>query len=606
MPNHRLALLFLVLLMPSVLMAQPIGTTFLENVSPAEGLYGRLLGSEGKGYVGVPVAAGYDLDLDGHMDYAMASMQANPQGRIRAGLVYLVFGDGKAAGVIDTANPHPRILEIHGDQRQESTGSEIWMAEITGDDYGDLLICRQNFTPDATRIGAGALTIIPGSPQLRTLAANGTVLDLRNPPEDLTLITIIGANAYSRLCIWARNGDITGDGIDDLAIGADQEANGSDTHGGAVYLLRGGDWLLTSDDIDLADFGTVAAGKLARVRPSRVLGDTNTDHYHFGATVQMADLDGDKVVEMIAAAALNRAGASLAPLGGVSGSTHSGGGTPSTFGLPDRGTVYVAWADNFAGNWEPAPDIVVGEGPGTSTIISGGINAEDNPGPDNADFGEEILGGLDYDNNGTIDLFVGDLTADGFDSVTRSDAGLGHIIYDFASLKGLEFDLDAPPEDFQMASFLGPVPNAIAGDTALHGDFNADGIDDLAFSSPKDSPFGVANAGTLHILLGKNGKWPVFSDLRPANYPSSADVQIHEIYGGSGTGGSGGGDILCYSAASGDMTGDGRVDLIINEMIGDGSDPDDFDAGNLIIIDSMILFNGQVVLKDGFESSGPD
>ena len=606
MPSRRLLFAFVALMLPSVLMAQPVGTTFLENVSPQEGLYGRLLGSAGKGYTGVPVAGGYDLDGDGFNDYSMAAMQASPLGRSRAGQVFVVFGDGKAAGVIDTAAEHPRVLEVFGDGRQESTGSEIWMAEITGDEYGDLLICRQNYTPDESRIGAGALTIIPGSPELRTLAANGTALDLRSPPENLAMITIIGANAYSRLCIWARNGDITGDGIEDLAIGADQEFNGDDKHGGAVYLLRGGDWLLTAADIDLAEFGTVAPGKLARVRPSLIRDDIVTEHYHFGATVQVADLDGDEVAELIAAAALNRSGASLAPLGGTSGNTHSGGGTPSKEGEPQRGTVYIAWADNFEGTWIPAPDFVVNEGPGTSTIISGGINDSNNPGPENDDFGEEILGGLDYDHDGTIDLFVGDLTADGYAAIYRPNAGLGHVIYNVAGLKGQEFDLDAPPNGFEIASFLGPMSGAIAGDTALHGDFSADGIDDLALSSPMDSPFGETNAGTLHIMMGKNGKWPVFSDLQPNSFPSSADVQIHEIYGGSGGGGAGGGDVLCYSAASGDMTGDGRIDLIVNEMQGDGSDPSAVDAGNTIIIDSLILFEGQEVLTDGFEAIGPN
>ena len=262
--------------------------------------------------------------------------------------------------------------------------------------------------------------------------------------------------------------------------------------------------------------------------------------------------------------------------------------------------MYIAWDDNLTGTWIPAPDFIIDAGIGSYSIINGGSNSAENPGPQNNAFGEEILGGLDYDNNATIDLFVGDLTAEGYISEIRSNAGLAHVIYDAANqLKGKEIELNTPPGDFSMATFLGPKSGAIAGDTALHGDFNDDGIADLAFSSPMDSPFGVTNAGTLHIVLGKTGKWPVFSDLEPGNFPSSADVQIHEIYGGSGGGGGGGGDVLCYSAASGDMTNDGVIDLIVNEMQGDGSSTED--AGNLLIIDSRILFNGQQVFHDGFE-----
>ncbi len=559
--SYRFTLsIFLLLNLPVTLLAQPIGTTDLSEVTPTDGLYRRLLGSVGEGQSGVPVAGGFDLDKDGKMDYAMAAMRASPQSRFRAGQVFLVFGDNKAIGVVDTAMDDPRILEIHGDQPQENAGSEIWMADVTGNGFGDLIICRQNYSPDGNRIGAGAMTLIPANPILRTMAAEGTILDLRDPPENLPILNIVGAMAGSRLCIWARNGDVTGDGIDDLAIGADQETTDGDEHAGAVYLVRGGAWLETSGDIDLAEFGTTAAGNIARIRPRIIGDDSDTAHYHFGATLQVADLDGNNQSEVIAAAALNRSGAGLAPAGGTA---HASGGT-------DNGTVFIAWGDNFTGNWIPAPDFVVDAGSGSHSIING-YNSTVNPDLRTHAFGEEILGGLDYDNSGSIDLFVGNLTADGYQNILRSNAGLAHVIYDAETLKGKEIELNSPPEDFSMASFLGPVSGAIAGDTALHGDFNDDGIADLAFSSPMDSPNGVTNAGTLHILLGKTGKWPVFSDLQPGNFPSSSDVQIHEIYGDSGLGGGGGGDVLCYSAASGDMTRDGVVDLIVNEMQGDGS-----------------------------------
>ncbi len=216
-------------------------------------------------------------------------------------------------------------------------------------------------------------------------------------------------------------------------------------------------------------------------------------------------------------------------------------------------------------------------------------------------FGEELLGGKDYDNDGKADLFVGDLTADGTGGVARTNAGLGHVIYDIASLKGASFDLSFPPPGFSMATFIGPTAGSIAADTAMHGDFNGDGIDDLAFSSPTDDPMNRTNAGTLHILLGQNGVWPVLSDLAPGpNYPSTG-IKIVEIYGAKGSVGSNTGDILCYSGADGDINGDGITDLIMNEMEGDGSSA--VDVGNLLIFDSATLFdiNTDVVFQDSFE-----
>ncbi|GAG77141.1 unnamed protein product, partial [marine sediment metagenome] len=64
-------------------------------------------------------------------------------------------------------------------------------------------------------------------------------------------------------------------------------------------------------------------------------------------------------------------------------------------------------------------------------------------------------------------------------------------------------------------------------------------------------------------------------------------------------GGGGGGDVLCYSAASGDMNNDGVIDLIVNEMQGDGSSV--ADVGNLLIINSRKIFAEKALFKDGFE-----
>jgi len=558
--------------------AQPVAVVDLAEVDPDQGRIERVHGSAGDGAVGVPVAGGYDLDGDGHADTAFAAMLASPLGRDRAGQVFVVFGDGIIGGTADTAQSDPDILTFFGDRVQENAGSEIWIDDVTGDGLGDLLICRQNFSPDdGSRIGAGALTIVPGQSSLRSRAGLHQPLDLRALPAELGASTLLGAQAGERLGIWVRTGDVTGDGIADIVVGADRRDEDGAVDSGTAYVLRGGSHLVGAGNIDLAGFGASAlVGNIARIRPP-----PGSNEFHFGATVQIADLDGNGRAEVLAAAALNRAGAALAPLGG------SGNGSG---GAPD-GSVYIAWDDNFAGAWLPAPDFVVGEGPGSATVINGAS--------DNTTFGEELLGGLDYDHDGKADLFVGDLTAGGWAGVNRSVAGTAHVIYDAAGLKGLDFDLDAPPASFAMATLLGPISGAIAGDTALQGDFDGDGIADLAFSSPHAAPFGRVNAGTLHVLLGKPGRWPEFSDLAAGAFPDAAGVAIHEIHGAFGNTAGNTGDTLAYSAAAGDQNGDGVADLIINEMTGDGLAPGTVDVGNLVLIDGLATLAR--IFADGFE-----
>lgn len=545
----------------------------------------RVSGSNNDGSSGVPIAGGFDCDADGFADYAMGAFQADPcdpprlgcsdpgGARDGAGAVHLVFGTGVIAGSVDTAGlpvmPAQR-LEIAGDQAREAAGSEIWMDDVTGDGVGDLLIARQNYTPGAGRIGAGALTILVGGPELRTYANALQPLDLRSPPQSLTITNIVGAQFQDRVGIWMRTGDVTGDGIADIAVGADQASGSGQNHHGQVYVIRGGMHLDANQTVDLTNFpaaagGTILAGHIARIVPP-----PGSNEFHLGATVQIADLDGNGRAEVIAAAALNRSGAALGPAGGSGG--HASGGSVN-------GSVYIAWDDNFpAGLWAVGYEIDLAAPPGTRTIIDGAAV--------NQSFGEEILGGLDYDHDRAADLFVGDLVSNvgGFFA-----AGRGLVIYDIASLAGLDIDLDTPPPGLELTEFLGGGSNHIAADTAMQGDFDGDGFDDLAFSSPHASPLGRFNAGTLHVFHGQNGLWPETIDLAPGALPPASEIRISEIYGANGRSGSDEGDILCYSAAAGDIDADGRDDFITNEMQGNGLDPSDVDAGNLIVLSGDLV-----------------
>ena len=221
-------------------------------------IYGR--GLEDEGTSGLPVTGGFDCDGDGHLDYAFAQMKGDPLGRIDAGEVTLIFGDGTIGGTIDSAVRQSRVLRIAGTQLSETTGDEIWMDDVDGDGLGDLLIGRQNHTPNPNRRGAGALTILFGSPELRTFSESLNYLDLGKLPTDVKTITLWGASAYDRLGIWMRTGDITGDGVSDLIVGAD-EVDGLgfpvSYNRGAVYIVRGGSYLKEAAPIlDLATFGT--------------------------------------------------------------------------------------------------------------------------------------------------------------------------------------------------------------------------------------------------------------------------------------------------------------------------------------------------------------
>jgi hypothetical protein len=561
--------------------AQAQSTVDLAMLDPEKDDLLRVYGSDGRGHFGVPVTGGFDCDGDGIPDMAMASMTASPLGRERAGEVYLLFRDGTIRGQRDTAGMSPDILKIFGAAPHEITGTEIWMDDVTGDGLGDLLIGRQNYSPALDRIGTGALTLIVGTPALRELAASLQPLDLQSPPANLTIVTFVGAQPLGRLGIWMRTGEVSGDvttgtdgqvipaAIADIVVAEDQvTVNAGQTHNGRAYLIRGGAHLAMTQSIDLANFGaTPLAGHIIRIDPPE-----QADHYHLGSTCQIADLDGNGTGEVILASALARHSGSLLADGITDQLTaHSIGGKP-------QGALYIAWDNNFTNveAWQPGTSFRITSPPGSHSIIHGGVL--------NHHFGEEILGGLDYNNDGHPDLFVGDIDGDLSDLQTRAASGAGHVLYHAAMLMGLEFAIDEAPAATVVSTFMGAERFNIAADTAVHGDFDGDGIADIAFSAPHGSPLGRRNAGIFYVLYGQDGVWPPRLDL----LEPPEGVRITYIYGAQGDRLDDSGDVLGYSADIGDFDGDGRPDLMANEMLGNGLG-DAIDTGNLIVLSGRYL-----------------
>jgi len=186
---------------------------------------------------------------------------------------------------------------------------------------------------------------------------------------------------------------------------------------------------------------------------------------------------------------------------------------------------------------------------------------------------------VDIDGNGHPDLLGSDL-------VMLSQRGQGIVLYDADQLKGMSVDFDDPeqfPEGFRTTTITGPSNGSIGLDTVMIGDFNGDGFGELAIGNPQDNPESRFRAGTIHVLYGKEEGWPEMIDLAPGEVPSPEEVRIALIQGRFAR------DILCYSASYGDMDGDGRTDIITNEMTGNG--PSGENIGNLILISGAKLLD---------------
>src|SRR5690606_3946869 len=159
------------------------------------------------------------------------------------------------------------------------------------------------------------------------------------------------------------------------------EDAGTAARAGATYLIAGGPHLNASGSGDLGAADEARPGHVARIVPPR---DPAPENYHFGATCQLAALDADVRGAGVAAATLNRAGAILDVGGGTNAA--GGGGAPG-------GHLYIGWDDNFPPlPWPAGFEVEIGAGAGSYTSLGGSAG--------NNAFGEELLGGLDWDVDG--------------------------------------------------------------------------------------------------------------------------------------------------------------------------------------------------------------
>ena len=556
------------LTLPPSAHAAPAGIVDL-LAEPSPKAYSRYFGATGFGGNGVPVAGGRDCDGDGFADAAFSKPDANADGNYRAGEITLVFGTGELGRSVSTEEPGDKFLIIGGAMPNEIAGCEIWMDDVDQDGTGDLLIGRLNYSPNSERPGTGALTVIFGGPWLRELAAAGTMVHLGDPPESVPLFQLNGENPLDRLGIWMRTGDFSGDGYPDIAVGADEMdlPFPLESNRGAVYLIEGGPHLRTAGTVDFGKTeGTSLEGKMMRIDPPR-----GSAGFHFGATLQLGDLDGNGRSEIVIAATLERVTAGLRLPGSPLGSGRSEGG-------PIRGRVFVVWDQMLPQQpWENAQVLNLEMHKDDFTQINGGNS--------NFRFGEELVVGGDYNRDGQADLVVGDLKS----STSGAGSGSVDVFFNLPDYKGGIIRLSSPPFDLKRTRFRGPGTGALLGDAMARGDFDGDGIMDLAMAAPHDDPFVRISAGTVFVAYGSRDGWPAQLRLLDVVIPNS--LRVVKITGARGRSPTEGGDTLGYSMSAGDMNGDGRPDLIINEMLGNGFNSAKPDVGNVVVVNGRAMLN---------------
>ncbi|MCC5646124.1 hypothetical protein LC607_24980 [Nostoc sp. CHAB 5824] len=382
----------------------------------------------------------------------------------------------------------------------DASGNSVSNAgDINNDGIDDLIIGASNASPNGNSRAGQSYVVFGG----RNLGSSGSL-----NPSDLNgtngfLINGIAAGDSSGTSV-SNGGDINGDDIDDLIIGAaSADRNGKDFVGQS-YVVFGGKNLGSSGSLNLSD--------LNGTNGFLINGIAEFD-YSGGSVSNAGDINGDGIDDLIIGAP---------------------GGNPN--GNSDAGQSYVVFGGRNLGS---GGTLNPSDLNGTNGFIVNGIAAGDSS-------GFSVSNGGDINGDGIDDLIIGAANAS---RNGKEFVGQSYVVFGGRNL-GSGGTLN--PSDLNGTN--GFLFNGSGGSVSNRGDINGDGIDDLIIGASNADPNGIDNAGQSYVVFGGRNLGSGGS-LNPSDLNGTNGFLFNGIAAGESSGAS--------VSNAGDINGDGIDDLII-------------------------------------------
>ena len=333
------------------------------GIEPVVGL--SLRGLNTSDHAGLDVASG-DVNDDGVDDLIVGARLGDPPGLLNAGVTYVFYGPLEPG----TLDPAAADATVHGIDAKSQAGKALAVVDVNDDGIGDLVLGAVTASPDEERAFAGETYVVfgpigPGVVELSTQAD----------------IVLEGIEERDHLGSSLDGGDLNGDGVADLVIGAVGASPDARTSAGAAFVV----------------FGPVTAGnyRLEQMVDVTVQGIDVADQLGYG--VGVGDFNDDGIQDLVMGAQ---------------------GASPTR--RIDAGITYVIFGPLAPGKLELLleADIII-EGAAKGDLSGGDATAGDlnNDGVDDIVIGSQWSDG-DSPNTGKAVVFLGPLDGDKFDLST--------------------------------------------------------------------------------------------------------------------------------------------------------------------------------------------
>ena len=484
----------------------------IDLVDVADGTGGfKIIGENSGDKAGFSVSSAGDVNGDGFDDVVVGAIGVDAVIN-GVGAAYVVFGasDGLTSVNLDAIAAGTGGFKIIGEGfNNDNAGWRVSGAgDVNGDGIDDLIVSSV-FNGNSV----GAAYVVFG-------ATSGLAsLNLADVAAGTGGFKIIGENISDQAGSSVSSaGDVNGDGIDDLLVGAWHNFAAGPT-AGAAYVVFGDTSVTTAVNLDDVANGTGGF---------RIVGEVGNDYAGFSVS-SAGDVNGDGVDDVIVGAfgddtGGNQAGAAYVVYGATGGLSSVdlddvAGGTGGFKIFGETAFDRAGWSVSSAGdvNGDGFDDVFIGvtsAGAGAAFVVFGAASEIASVNLDDIALGTggfKITGEADGDRAGRSVSAAGDVNGDGFDDLivgaSENDegglnTGAAYVVFGGAGLTSVNLgDVAAGIGGFKI---IGEAADDDAGyAVSAAGDIDGDGFDDLIVGARDNNADGL-DSGAAYIIFGRD------------------------------------------------------------------------------------------------------